>query len=221
MKSPPESEEALLVGARMLAGRRLGELAAQLGVPLPANGRAAKGWTGQLIERALGADAGNLPLPDFQLLGVELKTIPVDNQGRPQESTYVCRAPGAPQPGSEWEASTVRIKLRRVLWLPIEAATGATMSTRRLGWAFLWSPSPKAEKILREDWEELHDLLCLGQHASISARLGTYLQLRPKGADARETGKGFDEEGAAARVPPMGFYLRAAFTRLVLAESLA
>ena len=211
----------MLSGARMLAGRRLGELAAQLGVPLPANTRSGKGWTGQLIERALGADAGNLPLPDFRALGVELKTIPVDGRGRPQESTYVCRAPGAPRPGTRWEDSPVRLKLQRVLWLPIEAAAEVAMSTRRLGWAFLWSPSPKVEKILREDWEELHDLLCLGQQASVSARLGTYLQLRPKGADARETGKGFDEEGAAARVPAMGFYLRAAFTRLVLAESLS
>lgn len=219
MNSTPESEAALLARARMLAGQRLGELAAQLGVPMPVSARAGKGWIGQLIEQALGADAGNLPLPDFQSLGVELKTIPVDRQGRPRESTYVCRAPVAPRPGSEWESSTVHLKLRRVLWLPIEAANETPMAARRLGWAFLWSPSALVVKTLREDWQELHDLLCLGQQASISARLGTYLQLRPKGADARETGKGFDEEGAAARVPPMGFYLRAAFTRLVLAES--
>ena len=197
------------------------ELASQLGVRLPANARAGKGWTGQLLERALGADAGNLPLPDFRTLGVELKTIPVDAQGRPQESTYVCRAPVAPQPGAHWEASTVRLKLQRVLWLPIETAVDTPLAARRLGWAFLWSPSPQVARILQEDWEELHDLLCLGLQASISARIGTYLQLRPKGADARETARGFDEEGAATRVPPMGFYLRAAFTRLVLAETLS
>lgn len=220
MKNTPQSEEALLGRARLLAGRRLGELAAQLGVPLPASARAGKGWIGQLLELALGADAGNLPLPDFRSLGVELKTIPVDEQGRPRESTYVCRAPSAPLPGSLWESSTVQLKLRRVLWLPIEAANGVSMATRRLGWAFLWSPSAAEVAILREDWQELHDLLCLGQRASISARLGTYLQLRPKGADAQETGKGFNEDGAATRVSPMGFYLRAAFTRQVLAQSL-
>lgn len=219
MKQAPTSEHELLARARALAGLTLAELAAQEGVALPADARREKGWTGQLIEHALGADAGNRAQPDFTALAVELKTLPLDRLGRPRESTYVCRAPSAPEGGMRWEQSLVWHKLRRVLWLPVEAAHETPLPTRRLGWAFLWSPSESEERLLGEDWEELHTLLCLGRRDEVSAHLGTLLQLRPKGADARETAPGYDGDGRASRLPPLGFYLRARFTRELLAQS--
>ena len=64
--------------AKALAGLTLGEVARERGWPIPESSRSGKGWPGQLIEDALGASAASLPEPDFQLIGVELKTIPVD-----------------------------------------------------------------------------------------------------------------------------------------------
>src|SRR5262245_63735628 len=81
----------------------------------------AKGWAGGLIEAALGASASSRSEPDFQLIGVELKTIPVDRAGVPTESTYVCTVPLAGTDDPRWEASKVHLKLRRVLWMPLEA----------------------------------------------------------------------------------------------------
>ena len=48
-----------------IAGKSLAELAQRYQRPVPANSRQAKGWMGQLIEVALGAQAGSLPIPDF------------------------------------------------------------------------------------------------------------------------------------------------------------
>lgn len=217
MTPPPATERELLARARALAGLRLGELAASLNVPMPASPRQGKGWMGQLLESVLGADAGNLPEPDFRALGIELKTIPVDAAGMPKESTYVCRAPARPEPASRWEDSVVRRKLARVLWLPIEAASLAPLPARRIGWARLWSPQPAEEAVLRADWGELTSLLVLGRQEDISARLGAVMQLRPKAADATVTEPSFDADGVPATRAPLAWYLRAAFTRKILA----
>ncbi|NIR59038.1 MAG: DNA mismatch repair protein MutH, partial [Gammaproteobacteria bacterium] len=67
--------------ARALAGETLGALAGGAGVAVPTDSRRSKGWAGQLIESHLGATAGSLSEPDFQLIGVELKTLPVSANG--------------------------------------------------------------------------------------------------------------------------------------------
>jgi DNA mismatch repair protein MutH len=217
MSKAPTSEAELLTRVYALAGLRLGELAEMIGFPAPAAARHAKGWMGELIESVLGADAGNRPEPDFTGLGIELKTVPVNSQGVPQESTYVCRAPSNILPEMHWANALVRRKLARVLWLPLEAATEPDITRRRIGWGILWSPTPQQAKILQADWEELMELLAVGRRAEISARIGSVLQLRPKAADAASRASAPDEAGAPSRMPPHGFYLRAPFTREILA----
>lgn len=218
MIAAPRNEAELLDRARALAGLRLGALARELGSPLPPKTASAKGWAGAMLEVALGATAGNLPQPDFEGLGVELKSIPIDDRGLPRESTYVCRAPSVVAPGATWAQSVVWRKLRRVLWLPIEAAGPIPLTERRIGWAFLWSPTAHEAAQFGADWEELTGLLATGRRAEISARLGTLLQLRPKAADARERAPALDESGAPGRALPCGFYLRARFTRGLLSR---
>ena len=87
--APPQTQQQLLAQAQRLAGYSLGELAALAGIPIPRDLKRDKGWTGILLEIWLGASAGSKPEQDFAALGVELKTIPVDAQGRPLETTFV------------------------------------------------------------------------------------------------------------------------------------
>ncbi len=215
MFDTPLSEEELAWRARALAGRTLGELARVLDVPVPPDPRRAKGWGGNLVELALGAASGNLPIPDFAALGIELKTIPCAD-GRPRESTFVC---GLPADGGEpsWEQSRVRHKLARVLWVPIDAE--GALADRRIGAPALWSPSAEEEAVLRADWDELTGLVRLGEIAHLDARRGQALQLRPKAPDHRATTWSLDEEGEWKRTMPLGFYLRARFTAGLLAHS--
>ena len=114
LTAPPQSQEQLLAQAQRLAGYSLGELAALAGVPIPRDLKRDKGWIGILLEIWLGASAGSKPEQDFAALGVELKTIPIDRQGRPLETTFVCVAPLTGNSGVTWESSHVRHKLQRV-----------------------------------------------------------------------------------------------------------
>lgn len=218
LSSPPQSQEQLLAQARQLAGYSLGELAALAGIPIPRDLKRDKGWTGILLELWLGASAGSKPEQDFAALGVELKTIPVDNQGRPLETTFVCVAPLTGNSGVVWETSHVRHKLKRVLWIPIEGSREIPVADRRVGSPLLWSPNAEEEQQLRLDWEELMDLIVLGQVTRITARHGEVLQLRPKAANSKALTEAIGEHGETILTLPRGFYLKKNFTGALLAR---
>lgn len=209
---------SLLERAQTLAGRTLGDIAIMQGYELPDHLLKAKGSIGQLIENYLGAQAGSLPMPDFPQLGIELKTIPVDRNGKPRESTYICVVSLNGEPGQQWETSLVWRKLQKVLWVPILWEANMPLSERQLGTPILWEPDPVDVSILRNDWEELVSLISLGRVEEISAKLGTYLQIRPKAADSHALTKGTNSEGQSIATLPRGFYLRPGFTQKVLAD---
>ena len=188
---------------------------------MPATTRRGKGWTGTVIEHALGANAGSLPEPDFRLISVELKTIPIGAGGRPLESTYVCTVPLAGDAGPSWRDSNVRRKLARVLWLPFEGERAIPLPSRRIGSALLWSPSPEEETALASDWETLMDRVVLGRVEEISAREGECLQIRPKAANAAARRRAIGASGGWETTLPRGFYLRASFTAAILARHYA
>ena len=185
LTAPPQSQEQLLAQAQRLAGYSLGELAALAGMPIPRDLKRDKGWIGILLEIWLGASAGSKPEQDFAALGVELKTIPIDRQGRPLETTFVCVAPLTGNSGVTWESSHVRHKLQRVLWIPVEGEREIPLAQRRVGAPLLWTPDEEEDRQLRMDWEELMDLIVLGQVERITARHGEVLQLRPKAANSK------------------------------------
>ncbi len=219
--SPPNSEKELLNRARKLAGLTLEELALNFNQPLPKDIRHAKGWMGQLLETSLGATASSRAEPDFQLINVELKTLPLTPSGKPKESTYVCTVPLTNSHEQEWSTSWFKRKLQRVLWLPLEADKRIPLAERHIGNAILWSPSEAETMQLQQDWEELMELVCLGRLEQITSHMGRYLQIRPKGANAKSLTTTLDEEGNTIQTLPRGFYLRPEFTQQIIQTNYA
>ena len=172
MIEPPVSESELLSRAHAICGNTLQQIANQNNISIPENLDSHKGWVGELIEICLGASAGSLPEPDFQLINVELKTIPINNKGKPRESTYICTVPLIEHHAADWEASLVKKKLSRVLWVPVESEPSIPLSARRIGTSILWSPTADEEKTLRSDWEELMEMIAMGELDKITAYHG-------------------------------------------------
>lgn len=214
-RPPPASEPELLLRAAELAGQTLQQVAVRAGVDVPDDQKRMKGWIGELVEISLGATASSRPEPDFQNIGVELKTVPVNERGLPRESTYVCNVPLQNEMGT-WRDSNVRRKLARVLWVPVEADSTIPLRLRRVGCAVLWSPNREQEEVLRVDWEELTEMIGLGRLEDISSHYGRCLQIRPKAAHARVLTPSFNDFGEPARTLPRGFYLRSSFTARIL-----
>ena len=216
----PQSETELLTRARMLAGETLATLARKAEVAMPKDLRHAKGWVGQLLEWHLGATAGSKPEQDFQELGIELKTLPIDQAGKPLESTFVCVTPLLGITGLRWEESNVRNKLSRVLWIPVEGSRDIPLAARRIATPFIWSPDVAQEAQLRQDWEELMELVALGRIESITAHHGEVLQLRPKAANGQALTSAIGRQGQLIQTRPRGFYLRTLFTQQLLQQAI-
>ncbi|PSB87843.1 DNA mismatch repair endonuclease MutH [Photobacterium damselae] len=216
MRPTPLSENELLQRAQELAGLTLGELAYQAGIVVPPNLRRDKGWVGQLLEWHLGASAGSKPVPDFAELGIELKTIPIGYNGKPLETTFVCVAPLIGVQGLSWQQSHIRHKLARVLWIPVEGERDLPLADRHVGSPLIWSPSAQEEAQLQQDWEELMDMIVLGQVEQITARHGEVLQLRPKAANSKALTEAYGANGQPIKTLPRGFYLKTNFTAAIL-----
>ena len=216
----PQTLEQLLSQAQSIAGLTFGELADELHIPVPPDLRRDKGWVGMLLERALGATAGSKAEQDFSHLGVELKTLPINAEGYPLETTFVSLAPLVQNSGVKWENSHVRHKLSCVLWMPIEGSRHIPLRERHIGAPILWKPTAEQERQLKQDWEELMDLIVLGKLDQITARIGEVMQLRPKGANSRSITKGIGRNGEVIETLPLGFYLRKVFTAGILNDFL-
>ena len=216
----PQTLEQLLSQAQSIAGLTFGELADELHIPVPTDLKRDKGWVGMLLERALGATAGSKAEQDFSHLGVELKTLPINAEGYPLETTFVSLAPLVQNSGVKWENSHVRHKLSCVLWMPIEGSRHIPLRERHIGAPILWKPTAEQERQLKQDWEELMDLIVLGKLDQITARIGEVMQLRPKGANSRSITRGIGRNGEVIETLPLGFYLRKAFTAGILNDFL-
>ena len=88
--SPPLTRKELIERANAIAGITILQLANMMGKDVPESSIHTKGWLGNLLELSLGANAASAPEPDFINLGIELKSIPIDANGKPKESTYIC-----------------------------------------------------------------------------------------------------------------------------------
>lgn len=214
----PNSIDELFARASALAGQRFGDLAAQADLAIPADLRKDKGWVGMMLEHYLGATAGSKPIQDFPELGIELKTLPVDANGKPLETTFVCVAPLRDVEGVNWQQSNVRNKLQCVLWLPIDGRRHVPLADRVVGSAFIWQPSAAQEQLLKRDWEEHMERIALGQVEQITARQGEAMQIRPKAADGSALTDAIGPQGKIIQVRPRGFYLKKSFTEQIIKQ---
>jgi DNA mismatch repair protein MutH len=214
--APPASIPALLQRSQEIMGMSLGDIASHYAITLPSHRTHAKGWIGQCLEYVLGATSGSLPQPDFPHLGIELKTIPIDDSGKPLESTYLCIAPMTFTPGLNFSESLAWQKIRHVLWIPYEGHKNLSFAQRRIGEAILWQPSAQDREILEQDWEEHLERLRMGDAWQRCARFGQYLQLRPKAANGSVRRTAIQVDGTLGPSLPLGFYLRTSFTKKIL-----
>lgn len=210
--NPPKTEYELTKRCQVIEGMSFSQLSSSIGISIPINPLQRKGWVGQAIELALGADAGNKSLPDFQTLGVELKTLPLSKSGKPTESTFIVSIPLLTIHQQNWHTSQCYTKLKRVLWIPVEGDREIPYPQRRIGRGFLWTPNDQQEAVLAEDWNYLTLQITTGQLETLDSTFGEYLQVRPKAANGKSLCYGFDAEGNKVKTLPRGFYLRSSFT---------
>jgi DNA mismatch repair protein MutH len=209
---------ALVARALSLTGATVGSIADALAIDTSGAAVRTKGTPGAILERALGATGGSAKVHDFPELEVELKTIPVTDDGAPIESTYVCTLSLHDADAQEWDTSWVRAKLARVLFVPLVGAAELDWRERRVGEPLLWSPTDEQEAILRADFDDVVGLVGVGRIEELTAHRGRWLQVRPKAAHGRVRTTAWGADGESIATVPRGFYLRARFTGAILRD---
>lgn len=214
-----DNPQQLLQRAQELAGFTLSELAENYRESVPAHLLNKKGWIGQFIEWILGAKSGSLAQPDFPEIDVELKTLPIDYNGKPLESTFVSVLPLKNIHGIRWENSVVRHKLAHVLWIPIVSDPEIPIEERQIGMPFLWQPDQEQEQQLQQDFDAVLERVSLGEIDRIDARFGEILQVRPKAANSKALTEAIGPNGESIMTLPRGFYLRPNFTKQLVQDA--
>ncbi|MBQ2381059.1 MAG: DNA mismatch repair endonuclease MutH [Succinivibrio sp.] len=213
VQTPPESFEELIERLNRITGLSISEIAADLNVNLPISTTRGKGFTGELLEVVLGASAKNQSIPDFPELGLELKTLPIDQNFKPLESTFVCHAPLMNVRDLRFENSPLYAKIKRVLFILIDGTKGLEYSEKYIRGYFFYTPTENDLLTLKKDFDELYELIKTGEVESITARIGHIVQLRPKGADGTALTQAIGKDGQIIMTRPRGFYIRRSFTQ--------
>jgi DNA mismatch repair protein MutH len=218
---PPTAElrSQLFERAQRLEGMRVRELASELMRPCPGGGVRTKGRVGELVEIALGASGGSRRAVDFPESGVELKTIPVSEEQKPFESTFVCAVNLDEE--VDWALSWPRAKLSLVLFVPVIGARELPLPDRSFGRPVMWQPTPAQDRQLNADYDDIMGLVGIGRIEDVTAHLGRYMQLRPKAKDGTVRTLARGAEGERFGTVPRGFYLRPAFTGALLLDATA
>lgn len=211
-----KNEKKLLKKAKKLSGHTIIEILNKKKIKLSNNFYRDKGWIGKFLEKCLGATASNKAKPDFEKINIELKTIPVNRFGIPLQTTFVCMVSLINNIGITWKESTVRNKLRRVLWIPIETNSLIPILNRRIGNPLIWSPNNLEEKKLKKDWEELMEIIVQGKIEEITTKYGTFLQIQIKAINNKSFTTGVGRKGESIMTLPRGFYLKKIFTAHLL-----
>ena len=87
---------------------------------------------------------------------------------------------------------------------------------RTIGFPFLWQPSLIENKLLEQDWEEIMDMIAMGDIEKINGKIGQVLQLRPKAANSKALTDAIGKDGQPIKTLPRGFYLKIPFTHQIL-----
>ena len=203
--------------AQSFQGYKLADLANLYNVEKPEHNNTAKGWAGQLIEQLFGIKNNSFAMPDFPELGVELKTIPVNVDYRPYETTYVTTVPLLPNDMTSFEQSILWSKIRHILWIPLVSETRSEkVQNRVIGRPIIWQPSLQDKKIIEQDYYEIMEYIISGEIDKLTSQIGEYLHVRPKALDSSKKTYSIDQDGNKMITSPKGFYLRKTLTSKIM-----
>lgn len=212
---PPQKWSILLDRCDKLVGKTIATIADKLQLTVPDNLKNNRGWIGNLLELALGAEAGSKPIQDFVNLGIELKSVAINHKGEVNNDIFVSSLPINSFMLQTWHTSHLLYKLKRILFVPIEQIKEIPLANRRIGRARLWTPTAYELSQLQQDWQDILDIITEGDFNAIKNNVGKILCVKVKALNAKQSNSFIDTEGFTSKIPPLSFYLRKDFVNSI------
>lgn len=168
---------------RVLPGRNLYEVAAEVGVVVRREGRLNKGWAGQTIEKVAALNAGSAQRRDGDDFELKSTTLVQDSSGQwqPRETIKITAMNPRAILEETFENSALWGKLERLVLVGTYHPTADVCEVVRV--CSFDCDDPELVAGVRAYWEEVRAVILMGEIADYSS-LGTsenWLQLRPTG----------------------------------------
>lgn len=212
----PDTIQKLYSNLEHICGKTIGEVAAELGIDVIKDLTSNTGWIGNLIESALGAQAGTKPVQDFTTLGIELKTIAINSAGKVANNVFITTVPQETFMMQSWETSHLLYKLQHILFIPIENNSEKAIAQRRIGRPLFWKPSVDELNVIANDWHNVMMLLAEDKMLKLPSGLGQALTVQVKALSSLQTRTIEDSDGFKHKVLPLSFYLKRSFVQQII-----
>lgn len=133
-----------------------------------------KGVVGQILEALIGNSPNSNPNPDVENLDIELKVLPlrkVSNKIQPKERSKIKSINYNKIVDEEWKKSSVRNKLKKILFLMYEHPIGKSYKDWKelvFKGTLLYVLSEENENTVRDDWSKIQSKVISGLANSLS-----------------------------------------------------
>ena len=167
------------------SGRSLASIAGELGISI---GR-AKSSAALLVRHAIGVTNDRVRIREFEQRGIEIKTVPVSEAGRPWEAMSFPKFNHMQVIHEEWEHSDLLSRLSRLLIVPLVRPARDTPKEESLwGIPFFWSPNYEQLRGIESEWRDYVSRIARGQSNQLPGYSATrFIHVRPHGRDKTDT----------------------------------
>ncbi len=135
-----------------------------------------KGIIGKIIENIFQIKNKNDSDADWNDIGLELKTIPLNKKLNPKELTKICIIKKN-NIKVNWEKSQVYKKIKNILWIPYEGSVKIAISKKRILIPFIYTLTNKEEKIIKNEWEIIIESFLFCNNNNFFIKEGEFLKL--------------------------------------------
>lgn len=179
-------EAAVLRRLHDYAGRSIGDLAKKFEIPRTHDYQ----FCARVVRKALGAKHGDARLKELREAGIQVKTLKIGPNGMPFESMSFPAFKYAELVKEDWEHSTLKRILSRMLLVPMTGGPRGLKNDhlRRLGKAFFWNPSKEEWAVIQAEWERFVAQIRDGKARNLTPASKTeIIHIRPHGKDSSDT----------------------------------
>ena len=176
-----------------------------------------KGSAGQFIRLALGADTSRSPIEELERAGMNVKTVRMNPQGQPYESTSFPHFLQKELAAEAWEESTLLSQLEGgIVFIPL---VGPTRKTPReacvIGRPTVWKPDAGVLEKIRREWERFQAAIRADEMESSPKESETsFIHVRPHSS----TGQPLDETVSGRQVKKHSFWLNKSYVQQVIGK---
>jgi len=181
--SPVEFEDRLTARIDRYRGTTIKAIVRELRTTLSEG----KGGLASIVRRMLGAPEGKRDIVELKKMGVMLKTVRIDDSGRPREDTSFPKIDFLEVISETWEDSTLRDQVSNMMFVVFQQSRSDDLEDATFLGASFWRPTEEQDRTMKREWETFVRHIRAGTlDRRPQASQTQILHIRPHGRDSAD-----------------------------------